>query len=177
MPTCAHRPDPSVKGTCSWWAPCAERRGTGVQKLSARAVPVLSLTAVLFGASACAGSQRAETQRGQVPPYKVTVAIGTPVSVPEEGLAISVVAVKDDRCPVEVQCVWAGHAAVTLLVAKAGASAEITIGTPAPASMKLPSEATYGSYRFALLNLEPGKSLTAPVAQSAYRATVQVSKQ
>ena len=110
-------------------------------------------------------------------PYTVTVAVGAPATVPEEGLTIAVVAVKDDRCPVEVQCVWAGHAAVTLQVSKAGGSAEITIGTPAPASMKLPSEATYGPYRFSLLSLEPGKSLSNPAPQSAYRATVQVSKQ
>jgi len=131
---------------------------------------------VLFGVSACAGSQQAKTQRGQVAPYIVTVGVGAPATIPEEGLNISVVAVKDDRCPVEVQCVWAGHAVVTLQVSKAGTADEIKIGTPAPASMKLPSEATYGSYRFSLLSLEPGKSLSKPAAQSAYRATVQVSK-
>jgi hypothetical protein len=42
--------------------------------------------------------------------------------------------------------------------------------------MNLPFEATYGSYRFTLLGLEPGNSLANPVAQSAYRATVTVSK-
>ena len=109
--------------------------------------------------------------------YTVTVAVGAPASVAEEGLTISAVAVKDDRCPVEVQCIWAGHAGVTLQVSKGGSPAEITIGTPAPASMKLPSEATYGSYRFSLVSLEPAKSLSKPAAQSAYRATVQVSKQ
>ena len=133
--------------------------------------------AVLFAVSACAESQRTETQAGQVAPYTVTVAIGAPASVPEEGLSISVVSIKDDRCPVEVQCVWAGHAGVTLQVSKGGAAAEITIGTPAPASMKLPSEATYGPYRSSLVSLEPAKSLSNPAAQSAYQATVHVSKQ
>jgi hypothetical protein len=109
--------------------------------------------------------------------YTIIVAPGATAIVPEEGLAISVIAVNDDRCPVEVQCVWAGHAGVTLQVSKGGASAEITIGTPAPAGMKLPLEATYGSYRFWLVGLEPGKSLSKPVAQASYRATVQVSKQ
>jgi len=137
---------------------------------------VAHLAAALFGACACAGSQQAEIQRGQVAPYTVTVGVAALATIPEEGLTISVVAVKDDRCPVEVQCVWAGHAAVTLQVSKAGAADEIKIGTPAPASMKLPSEATYGSYRFSLLSLEPSKSLSKPAIQSAYRATVQVSK-
>ena len=141
------------------------------------AVLLSALVAVLFGASACAGDQRAETQRRQVAPYTVTVAVGASAVVPEEGLTVSAVAIKDDRCPVEVQCVWAGHAEVTLQVSKAGVATEITIGTPTPASMNLPFEAAVGSYRFSLLSLEPGKSLSNPAAPSIYRATVQVSKQ
>ena len=109
--------------------------------------------------------------------YTIIAAVGSTASVPEEGLTLSVVAVHDDRCPVEVQCIWAGHAAVTLRVSKGGDSAEISIGTPAPASMKLPSEATHGPYRFSLVGLEPGKSLAQPVAPSAYRATIQISRQ
>ena len=108
-------------------------------------------------------------------PYTVTVAVGAPAVVAEEGLTVSVLAVADDRCPIEARCVWAGHAAVKLQVGKSGQTAEVTIGTPAPASMNLPQEATYGSYRFSLLALVPGKSLSNPVAQSAYRATIQIS--
>ena len=110
-------------------------------------------------------------------PYTVTVELGKPAVIPEEVLTVELVAVKDNRCAVEVKCVWAGHAEVTLQVSKPGTAAKaLAIGTLAPASMNLPFEATYGSYRFALLGLEPGNSLAKPVAQSAYRATVQVSK-
>jgi hypothetical protein len=134
----------------------------------------VSLYAV--GASACAGSQQAETKKGHVQPYTVIVAVGAPAVVAEEELTVSALAIKDDRCPVEVRCVWAGHAEVRLQASKSGTAAEVTVGTPAPASMNLPSEATYGSYRFTLLSLEPVKSLSNPVAQSAYRATIQISK-
>ena len=110
-------------------------------------------------------------------PYTVTVELGKPAVIPEEALTIELLAVKDNRCAVEVKCVWAGHAEVTLQVCKPGTVAKaLVVGTLAPASMNLPFEATYGSYRFALLGLEPGNSLAKPVAQSAYRATVQVSK-
>ena len=110
-------------------------------------------------------------------PYTVTVEIEKPAVIPEEALTVELVAVKDNRCAVEVKCVWAGHAEVTLQVSKLGTAAQaIAIGTLAPASMNLPFEAKYGSYRFALLGLEPGNSLSNPVAQSAYRATVTVSK-
>lgn len=109
-------------------------------------------------------------------PQTITIELGKPARMAEEGLAVELVAVKDDRCPVEVKCIWAGHAAVTLHVSGAGASAgNMVIGTAAPASMNLPFEAQHGPYRFTLVTLEPGNSLT-PVAQSAYRATVQVSR-
>ncbi len=110
-------------------------------------------------------------------PYTVTVQLGKPAVIPEEALTVELVAVKDNRCAVEVKCVWAGHAEVTLQVSKSGTAAKaLVIGTLAPANMNLPFEATYGSYRFTLLGLEPGNSLANPVAQSAYRATVAVSK-
>ncbi len=136
-----------------------------------------ALLSALCLASACAGDPPAEPQRRQLAPYTVTVAVGEPAVIPEESLTVEILAVKDNRCPVEVQCIWAGHAEVTLQVSKLGTAAKaIAIGTPAPASMNLPFEATYGSYRFVLLGLEPGNSLSKPVAQSLYRATVQVSK-
>ena len=110
-------------------------------------------------------------------PYTVTVELGKPALIPEETLTVELLEVKDNRCAVEVQCVWAGHAEVMLQVRKPGAAPKaLAIGTLAPANMNLPFEATYGSYRFTLLGLEPGNSLAKPVAQSLYRATVKVSK-
>jgi hypothetical protein len=110
-------------------------------------------------------------------PYSVTVTLGKPAVISEEALTVELLAVKDNRCAVEVKCVWAGHAELTLQVSKPGTAAKaLVIGTLAPASMNLPFEATYGSYRFTLLGLEPGNSLSKPVAQSDYRATIQVSK-
>ena len=138
---------------------------------------VPALLSALCMVSACAQNPPAEPPKRQLAPYTVTVALGKPAVIPEEALTVELLEVKDNRCAVEVQCIWAGHAEVTLQVSKAGtASKALAIGTLAPASMNLPFEATYGSYRFALLGLEPGNSLLKPVAQSAYRATVQVSK-
>jgi hypothetical protein len=111
-----------------------------------------------------------------VKPFAVTVALGKPVLSPEEALTVELLAVKDDRCALEVQCVWSGHAEVTLRVSKLGSDAKtLVLGTLAPAGMNLPPEATYGSYRFALLGLEPRNSLVRRVPQALYRARVQVS--
>ena len=110
-------------------------------------------------------------------PYTVTVEIGKPAVIPEEALTVELVAVKDNRCAVEVRCIWAGHAEVTLKATKAGTPSEnLAIGTLAPAGMNLPFGSTYGSYRFSLLRLAPDNSLSNPPAQSDYRATVKVSR-
>ena len=108
--------------------------------------------------------------------YTVTVAAGAPAVVAEEGLTLSVLAVNDSRCPVEVRGIWAGHAEVRLKVDQKGASTELSIGTPAPAAMNLAADATYGRYRFVLQGLELAKSLANPAALADYRATVQIEK-
>ena len=148
-----------------------------MHRLPTNAALVAALLSALCVASACAQNPTAEPPKRQLAPYTVTVALGKPAVIPEEALTVELLEVKDNRCAVEVQCIWAGHAEVTLQVSKAGAASKaLAIGTLAPARMNLPFEATYDSYRFALLGLEPGNSLLKPAAQSAYRATVKVSK-
>lgn len=110
-------------------------------------------------------------------PQVVTIELGKPARIAEAGLVVELVSVKDTRCPVEVRCLWAGHAEVTLQVSKPGQAAKaVVIGSPAPASMNLPFEAVYESYRFGLVTLEPANSQAKPPAQADYRATVQVSR-
>ena len=107
--------------------------------------------------------------------YTITVSIEKPATIPEETLSVELVGVKDNRCPVEVQCVWAGYAEVALRVTKAGAAAgPVVIGTLAPGSTGR-SPATYGAYRFSLDSLEPRNSMSKPMPQSLYRATLIVA--
>src|SRR3546814_8055364 len=104
--------------------------------------------------------------------HTVTVARGKPATIPDESLRIELVSVKDDRCPVGVSCIWAGHAAVTLKVSKPGsATRTVTIGSEAPPSMGLPYDAAFANYRLHLVKLEPGNT-HAPI--TAYRATISV---
>ena len=97
---------------------------------------------------------------------------------PEGELTVELLAVKDHRCAVDVLCVWAGYAEVTLRVSKRGSDAKtLVLGTLAPTTPTgRHRETTYGTYRFALVNLAPGNSMSRPVAQSLYRAKVQVSQ-
>ena len=118
---------------------------------------------------ACAGAPPAAL------PQTVVLSLGHTASIDAIGLHLTLLGVKDDRCPVDVQCVWAGHATVRVR-AKVGDGAEETLelGTAAPASMDLPGDANIGRYRLHLVRLEPGRT-QAGVPESDYRATVEAS--
>ncbi|PKM08260.1 MAG: hypothetical protein CVV14_05060 [Gammaproteobacteria bacterium HGW-Gammaproteobacteria-4] len=104
--------------------------------------------------------------------YTVVLVRDHPVDIATEALTLELVAVKDDRCPENVSCIWAGHAAVTLKVGKVGAATRtITLGTQAPPHMRLPYDAAYEGYRFHLAKLEPGNTQS---PATPYRATVTV---
>lgn len=140
-------------------------------------VLALSALSALWTAAACAEDARNEAPTVASPSFIITLAHGQPVVAREEPLTVELTGVKDSRCPSAVQCVWAGHASVTLQVTKVGSPTEsLTIGTQTPRSMKLPFEATYGRYRLSLVSLEPGNSAVAPVALPLYRATVKLSR-
>jgi len=105
--------------------------------------------------------------------YTITLAPGHPANIAAESLTIELLSVKDDRCPVGVSCIWAGHAAVTLQVSKPGMTTQtITVGSEAPAHMHLPYDAAFGIYRFHLVKLEPGNTQS---PTTVYRATISVS--
>jgi hypothetical protein len=113
--------------------------------------------------------------------YEITVSKEKPATIPEEALTVELISVKDNRCAVEVQCVWAGYAELTLRVSKAGGGADTVVvgGLPPSSSSGNAAAANQGSqgrYRFSLVNLEPGKSMAKPVTPANYRATLNVEK-
>ena len=108
----------------------------------------------------------------------VTLAIGHPVAVPGASFTLEMLSVKDGRCPVGANCIWAGHALVTLRVTEPGMPSQtVEIGTQAPAHMNLPYEATHGGHRMTLVELVPLATVGQTVAMGDYRATVQVAPQ
>lgn len=137
-------------------------------------IGLAALGAAMLG---CAGARSTEVPGRflQEAPsmHTVTVSRDQPAHLAAESLRIELVSVKDDRCPEGVNCIWAGHAAVTLTVTKAGgASKTVTIGTQAPPHMRLPYDAAYEDHVLHLVRLEPGNT-QAPATR--YRATVTVS--
>lgn len=101
--------------------------------------------------------------------------IGRQATLKREGLLIKFVKVKEDsRCPADVQCIWAGNAAVQLQVSMRGRSGKsLTLNSDsAPASV---GEDQYRGYKFKLVDLSPYPRSRKGKPQG-YVATLLVSK-
>ncbi len=133
------------------------------------------LFALAMALSACASDAPVDAKPGAPMTQTITLNHAKAARIGAEDMTIELVAVKDDRCPMEARCIWAGHAAVTLKISKGGAIAQtLTIGTQAPADMKLAGDADYGNYRLHLDNLEPANS-TKGRKLAEYRATITLT--
>ncbi|HXF44516.1 MAG TPA: hypothetical protein VNK91_00180 [Burkholderiaceae bacterium] len=136
-----------------------------------------------FAGSPC-GTVDANEPPGVAVAYTVEIAAGQPATIGAERMTIEVRRIRDDRCPTEpgpngeyVACAWQGHAAVTLRVAVGADEArEVVVGTPAPAHMNLPYEATLGPYRFRLIGLVPGSRPFVGRPLEEYRMTIRVTR-
>jgi hypothetical protein len=129
-------------------------------------------------AGVCGAGRPVEASKPESQANKIAVAIGKPGSIRDGPLTVELLGVKDNRCAAEVKCVWAGYAELTLRVSKAGAdAATVAVGTLPPGQNEAPRKGTYGPYRLSLDALEPPNSIAKPVEQSAYRATLSVTKE
>lgn len=78
---------------------------------------------------------------------------------------------EDSRCPVDVQCAWAGEAAVVLRLAEEGREpALVTLRTT-----ENKQTGTYGAYSVALRNLDP-RPRSAGSPPETYLATLEVRR-
>jgi hypothetical protein len=105
-----------------------------------------------------------------------SVEASRPLVIAEEGLRIELLDVKDDRCPAELRCISAGHAAVTLRVARGDSPPMTIVIGSEPSEVGLPSEADVGAYRVGLWRLDPKYSAVSRPALTDYKASVQVTK-
>jgi len=110
--------------------------------------------------------------------HTLVLARGQKTVIGDESLTVELTEINDSRCPAKVTCIWAGHAAVTLQVSKPGLVAgRVVIGSEAPSSMNLPSDANYGGYLFRLVELERGNADGSTQPSPSQRATISVSRQ
>ena len=76
----------------------------------------------------------------------------------------------DSRCPMDVMCVWAGDATVTISLSRSGSAAEARELHVQPTG----SQITYGNYVIALTGLAPYPRSNQPISASDYVATFVV---
>jgi hypothetical protein len=158
--------------------------GPSTMRRSTRHLAIAAILCPLFFLPGCSRSGAGDPAGASAPmnpaspaSYTVTVSQDRPATIAQEQLTLSLTEVRDSRCPVGTQCIWAGHAAVTLGVGKTGGPLQpVVIGTEAPDNLKLPNKATYGPYTLSLPKLEPWPTKDAGVPQSRYVATVQVTR-
>ena len=79
---------------------------------------------------------------------------------------------EDSRCPVDVTCIWAGLAEVSLRVAVSGQEREISLSTSPPEN-----SAVFENYTFWLIGVRPVPRANQNIDSSAYFVTVRVDKE
>jgi hypothetical protein len=77
---------------------------------------------------------------------------------------------EDSRCPVDVQCVWAGDGKIELTVSRRGSAGETRVVSLTPPN----SEVTVGGLKIRFVSLAPTPRQSEPSASRAYIAQLLV---
>jgi hypothetical protein len=131
----------------------------------------IALVLGLAGAAACRShGERPDGPSAPTSPQEVQLTVGQSQRV--GGLTVRFDEVSaDSRCPLGVQCVWEGDAAVLLTVSATARSGALELHTAG----RFPREGTYEGYRVRLVALEPQPRAGEPVRPELYRATLLVA--
>jgi hypothetical protein len=101
-----------------------------------------------------------------------TIKIGEQVEIKDINLRVAFVSVEEDsRCPVDVDCVWAGNAKLNVEVKRSkkkyiSASLNTTVN---------PKEIDYKGYTIKLLRLSPDRKVNVSPDPASYEATLVVT--
>lgn len=124
------------------------------------------LAVTVFG-SACAPMTATQVQSGRefdVAMGKDAKVQGTPITVAFRGVT------NDSRCAVDVQCVWAGNAAVSVSIAEGtGPSRDVTLNTGLD-----PKSIVVGGHTVRLVGLKPAPHSGKTIPPQDYVATFEV---
>lgn len=130
------------------------------------------LTAALFVLLAtCAGY-------GQTPrsARELNLKVGRVVTLEGGNLRLRFVRVaSDSRCPVDVNCVWAGNAEVVVEVGGRGWRGKRTLRLNTNASPERPGEGQYGRYTLKLEGLSPQPQSKRQIKAGQYTATLLIA--
>jgi hypothetical protein len=126
----------------------------------------------LLGSPAGVAAQTARVGR------EFEVKVGRVVTLDGGGLRVRFARVaSDSRCPVDVDCVWAGNAELVFEVGGRGRRGKRTVRLNTNASPERPGEVRYGRYTLKLVGLAPRPRGNRKVAPGRYTATLLVSEE
>lgn len=130
------------------------------------------LSVLLFGVHVAATAQTAQVG------HEFELKAGEAVAFDGGRLRVRFARVaSDSRCPVDVECVWAGNAEVLLEVGAKGRRGAKTLRLNTNASPERPGEGRYGRYTLKLTGLTPQPGSNRKIAPGEYTATLLVSKE
>ena len=126
------------------------------------------VVAAALTAAGCKGVT--DVQPGE--PFQLQV--GQVAVVPDSSLALRFEAVpQDSRCPVDVQCIWAGDGVVRLGLRTSADSSTADLHTnPGAGSARVQA----GAWTIELLSLAPAPHANHPIPAGDYIATLQVRR-
>lgn len=133
---------------------------------------------LLFAAGVASAASAAHDRSGRAVDLgqEFKLKAGRQVAVKGTKLWIRFVGVSNDsRCPKDVQCVWAGNAAVRLLVSAGRSRQNLTLNTNK--SPTLTTEAQFHDYNIKLIELSPYPRKGHKIAARSYTATLLISKE
>jgi hypothetical protein len=106
-------------------------------------------------------------------PETVTVKNGQNKSVPSGEFSIKFISVTEDsRCPVDVNCVWAGNAIVHVKITdRRGGSKTMVMNTTMG-----PKGDQYNGWAINLTELTPAPKSNVTIKQKAYKATFTITR-
>ena len=144
-----------------------------MKRSSNNALAWLVLTGVLLlGGRVAAGAQTARVGR------EFKVKVGRVVTLDGGRLRLRFVRVAEDsRCPVDVDCVWAGNAEAMVEAGGRGWRGRTTLKLDTNEGGQGASEARYGRYTLKLVSLSPQRRSDRKIAPGGYTATLLVSKE
>ena len=137
--------------------------------------PLLLTHVILFGCNIMMNADEADVAQigvGQEFPIKV----GQQIKLAGQDVKVKFVAVSEDsRCPTDVNCVWAGNAAVALDFIDGDCTTLLKLNTHQ--NSQSPENGKAGAYRVKLVKLDPHPRSNEKIAPGDYTATLMIIKE
>ena len=136
---------------------------------------LLSILGALPSVAGCRSSSTglAAELRGVPNDTVITLRLGQELRAPDIAMTITFLAVRNDsRCPVDVECVWAGNAEVEIGVA-------FGMGPTVPYVLNTgldPRAVVVGSYQLTVADLRPAPVSYRGISQDQYVATLRLQR-